>query len=124
VRAGDAEIRSRIVLLVVLSPPLPFLRAPPCPPPRCPPLTQYYSSERDDNFLIGSEIHLQDALNANYTRLRIEGFQALGPVPPPQTGWYRWPRQPPSSCPFANSTDIVGIEFNMGVNYQYGHADT
>ena len=73
---------------------------------------------------MGADLHRHDALSAGYKALRVEGYQVLGPPPPPTSGWYRWPRQPPAGCPFQNSTDLAGIEFNIGVNYQYGNADT
>lgn len=40
------------------------------------------------------------------------------------SGWFRWERDPPSSCPFPTSSLISAIEFNLGVNHAYGNADT
>lgn len=52
----------------------------------CPPLVQYYSSARDDNFLVGADVHRHDAEGADYVAVRVEGFQALQPAPPPTSG--------------------------------------
>ncbi len=93
---------------------------------KCPPLLQYFSSARHDNFLVGSAEHESDAVNTNYILLRVEGYQAVQnlPPPPPPPGWALWPNSPPASIPFEKSEDILDFEFYSGRNANYGNADT
>jgi hypothetical protein len=68
----------------------------------------WYSSDRDDLFLVGTAQNRANAIAANYVKLWHDCF-----VP---YVWVQWPNSPPASIPFPRSTDIADFEFAFGQN--------
>jgi hypothetical protein len=75
------------------------------------PLEMWYSSERNDHFLVGTAEHRADAQGAKYVLQYVDSW-----VP---ATWVVWPNTPPTSpttIPFPPSTDLVGFSYLQGGN--------
>jgi hypothetical protein len=104
--------------------------APPTDSP-CLPMLQYYSTNRNDNFLAVTASHVSAATYSKYKLLRTEGYckgnlspptpsPTLPPPTPPPTvptkEWLAWPQPSKgdpqvADCPFPKSIDLTGFEY-------------
>ena len=77
------------------------------------PLVMWYSSARDDHFLVGTAQNEANARGAGYVPLFTDCYV---PRPPPE--WVVWPDAPPDGMPFPQSSDLTGFEYNANGNAQ------
>ena len=81
-------------------------------------LVQWWSSQRADSFLAPKTgPHADAAAASGYTSNFTECYTAA------VTGWVTWPHAPKPNSPFPMSEDLLGWQYNSGVNPGYGGGD-
>ena len=74
--------------------------------PNAQPFEVWYSVQRGDRFLVGTDQHRADAKGAGYTLLWTDSY--MGGVQ-----WVAWQNQAPQGVPFPPSQDLVGFQYQL-----------